>query len=125
MLAHLGPTASPNIFSFAVTHAQLKWSFTPDNKAPMEISIGNQLFQLAGAMLILAAYVAHQLKWMSPSNAWYNILNAIGSGILGYYAIWPRFQAGFVVLEVMWVVVSIYALFRSTRKQQQTDSAQA
>ncbi len=92
----------------------------------MELSLGHQIFQLCGAMLILAAYVAHQLKWMSPACYSYNIMNAIGSGILGYYALWPRFQAGFVVLEVMWVIVSIYALVRSVRAQRaQEDSAGA
>lgn len=82
------------------------------------LSTGHQVFQLSGAMCILAAYVAHQLKWMNPRSALYNILNAVGSAILGYYAIWPRVQAGFVVLEVAWVVISVYALARNRRQLQ-------
>ena len=79
------------------------------------LSTGHQIFQLCGAMLILAAYVAHQLKWMDPRKPMYNILNAVGSGILGYYAIWPRVQAGFVVLEFAWIGISIYAMIRNRR----------
>lgn len=79
------------------------------------LSTGHQIFQLCGAMLILAAYVAHQLKWMDPRKPIYNILNAVGSGILGYYAIWPRVQAGFVVLEFAWIGISIYAIIRNRR----------
>jgi hypothetical protein len=79
------------------------------------LSTGHQIFQLCGAMLILAAYVAHQLKWMDPRKPMYNILNAVGSGILGYYALWPRLQAGFVVLEFAWIGISIYAMIRNRR----------
>ena len=64
-----------------------------------------------GAMLILVAYAGHQVGWMNPRRASYNILNAVGSAILGYIAFHP-FQVGFVVLEVAWTVISIYALFR-------------
>ncbi|HZS99149.1 MAG TPA: hypothetical protein VFA40_20355 [Terriglobales bacterium] len=64
-----------------------------------------------GAMLILVAYAGHQMGWMNPRQAAYNILNAIGSAILGYIAFHP-FQVGFVVLEVTWTLISIYALFR-------------
>ncbi len=79
------------------------------------LSLGHQLFQLVGAMMILAAYVAHQFHLIDPNKALYNVLNGVGSSILGFYAIWPRFQAGFVLLEVAWVGVSIYALIRGLR----------
>jgi len=64
-----------------------------------------------GAMLILVAYAGHQMGWMNPHGATYNILNAIGSAILGYIAFHP-FQVGFVVLEVTWTLISVYALLR-------------
>jgi hypothetical protein len=77
----------------------------------MEISMWRQSASFLGAMLILVAYAGHQMGWMNPRRAAYNILNAIGSAILGYIAFHP-FQVGFVVLEVTWTVISIYALFR-------------
>jgi len=61
--------------------------------------------------MILIAYAGHQMGWMSPRSAAYNILNAAGSGILGYIAFRP-FQLGFVILECSWVLISIWALWK-------------
>ena len=77
----------------------------------MNISLGQQIASFVGALLILIAYVGHQLNWINPRKASYNLLNAVGSAILAYVAFHP-FQIGFVVLEVIWAMVSIYALAR-------------
>ena len=77
----------------------------------MEISLARQLASFAGALLILIAYAGHQMNWIDSRRAAYNILNAIGSAILGYIAFHP-FQIGFVVLEVTWTLISVYALVR-------------
>ena len=77
----------------------------------MEISLARQLASFAGALLILIAYAGHQMNWMNSRRATYNILNAIGSAILGYIAFHP-FQVGFVILEVTWTLISVYALVR-------------
>ena len=74
----------------------------------------SQIASFIGAMLILSAYVGHQMKWMDSRRAGYNILNAIGSGILAYIAFHP-FQIGFVVLESVWALISIYALLRGAK----------
>lgn len=75
-----------------------------------------QVVSFLGAMLILFAYAGHQLKWMDSSKAAYNILNAIGSTILAYIAFHP-FQVGFVVMEVTWVALSVYALMRRGQQE--------
>ena len=77
----------------------------------MDISLARQLASFAGALLILIAYAGHQMNWMNSRRATYNILNAIGSAILGYIAFHP-FQVGFVILEVTWTLISVYALVR-------------
>ena len=77
----------------------------------MDISLARQVASFLGALLILFAYVGHQLGWMDSRRAAYNILNTIGSAILAYIAFHP-FQVGFVVLEVTWVLISLYALVR-------------
>jgi len=77
----------------------------------MEISTLRQISSFAGALMILIAYVGHQMGLIYSRGAAYNILNAIGSAILAYIAFHP-FQIGFVVLEVTWTLISIYALFR-------------
>lgn len=77
----------------------------------MDISLARQLASFVGALLILVAYVGHQMNWMNPRKAAYNVLNAIGSAILAYIAFHP-FQIGFVMLEVIWVLISLYALIK-------------
>ncbi len=80
----------------------------------MDISLVRQIASFVGAVLILFAYAGHQMKWIDPRKAGYNILNAVGSGILAYIAFHP-FQIGFVVLESVWALISIYALLRGAK----------
>jgi hypothetical protein len=82
----------------------------------MNIDLAKQLASFVGALLILVAYGGHQLGWMNPRSAAYNVLNAVGSGILGYIAFHP-FQVGFVVLETVWTLISVYALLRPKNQQ--------
>jgi hypothetical protein len=77
----------------------------------MDISLPWQIASLVGALLILVAYVGHQMGWMDSRKAGYNVLNAVGSAILAYIAFHP-FQVGFVLLEVVWALISVYALAR-------------
>jgi len=77
----------------------------------MDISVARQVASFAGALLILLAYGGHQMNWMDSRKAGYNVLNAAGSAILAYIAFHP-FQLGFVVLEVTWVLISLYAMAR-------------
>jgi hypothetical protein len=77
----------------------------------MSIDLDRQLVSFAGAMLILVAYVGHQLGWMNSRRTAYNVLNAVGSAILAWIAFHP-FQLGFVVLEATWAVISVWALVR-------------
>ncbi len=77
----------------------------------MDIMLARQVASFVGALLILVAYIGHQMNWMDTRKAGYNILNAVGSAILAYIAFHP-FSIGFVVLEVTWTIISIYALLR-------------
>lgn len=77
----------------------------------MDIALLRQLASFVGALMILLAYVGHQMHWMDSRSATYNSLNAIGSAVLAYIAFHP-IQIGFIVMECTWVVVSVYALVR-------------
>lgn len=77
----------------------------------MNIALARQVVSFVGALMILVAYGGHQMGWMNSRSTPYNMLNAIGSGILGYIALHP-FQIGFVVLEGVWTLISLYALAR-------------
>ncbi len=80
----------------------------------LPLSLWSQLFSLLGAMFCLVAYIGHQLNWMDAKKSLYNLLNIFGSGILLYTAFHP-FQAGFVLMETIWMLVSFYALLQVVR----------
>ena len=80
----------------------------------MEISIATQLASLVGAILILLGYVGHQVRWLDSGKPFYNLVNLLGAGILAYIALRPL-QVGFAIMEIVWVAVSLLALYRSLR----------
>ena len=73
-----------------------------------------QVVSFVAAMMILVAYVGHQTRRMDSNGVAYNVMNAVGSGVLTYVAFRP-FQIGFVVLEGVWAMVSAYAVIRAIR----------
>ncbi|HTR23872.1 MAG TPA: hypothetical protein VMI10_07795 [Terriglobales bacterium] len=75
------------------------------------MDLTRQLISFVGALLILIAYVGHQMAWINARRPAYNLLNAIGSAILWWIALHP-FQIGFLVLEGVWTLISIWALLR-------------
>ena len=77
----------------------------------MKIDLTRQIVSFVGAQLIMIAYGGHQLGWIDARRPSYNVMNAVGSAILVWIALHP-FQIGFVVLETVWTVISIWALFR-------------
>ncbi len=85
----------------------------------MQISLATQVAGFIGAMLILVAYIGHQMRWMNSRRAAYNLLNAVGSGILAYIALRPV-QVGFATLEIVWAAVSIWALIAALRAASST-----
>ena len=86
----------------------------------MTLSLGHQLLQTCGAMMILLAYVGHQFQWIEATRPAYNLLNGGGSAILAFYAVWPHAQFGFIVLEFVWAMVSVYGLLRALRRRRTT-----
>lgn len=73
-----------------------------------------QMLSSFGALCCLVAFVGHQLHWLDARKAFYNALNIVGAGVLFYIALRP-FQVGFVVMEGVWCLVSIMALYKSLR----------
>ena len=73
-----------------------------------------QLVQVAGSLLILAAFVAVQRRRWSPSSQAYLVLNTVGSAVLAVDA-WHGRQWGFLLLEGVWAIVSAAGLLRALR----------
>ncbi len=80
----------------------------------MHISLATQVASLVGALLILAAYVGHQLRWVDARRPFYNLANLLGAGILAWIALRPL-PAGFAIMEVTWTVISLMGVVRARR----------
>ena len=70
----------------------------------------DQVIQIVGALLILAAFAAVQFERMRPDSRLYLALNLVGSAILAVLA-WVESQWGFLLLEGVWAVVSAWGLW--------------
>ena len=71
----------------------------------------DQAVQIAGALLILAAYAAAQVDLLDQHSRLYLALNLVGSAVLAVLA-WHEEQLGFLLLEAVWALVSAWSLAR-------------
>lgn len=71
----------------------------------------SQLAQIAGAIAILVAFAAAQLRLLSIESRLYLVLNLAGSLVLAVDA-WHERQWGFLLLEGVWALVSAWSLAR-------------
>lgn len=69
----------------------------------------DQLLQVLGALLILAAYGAAQFGLLDQRSYAYIALNLLGSALLAVLAFVER-QWGFVLLEAVWAAISLWSL---------------
>ena len=76
--------------------------------------VGFQLIQVAGSLLILAGFAAAQAGRLSIDSARYLVLNFVGSAILAVLA-WIDRQWGFLLLEGVWAIVSLWSLAQLMR----------
>jgi hypothetical protein len=76
--------------------------------------LASQLVQVAGALLILAGFAGAQLGWLSIASRTYLLLNLVGSAILAVLAA-VDFQPGFLLLEAVWALVSLWGLVQVAR----------
>ena len=82
--------------------------------APARLTLGETLVQIVGALLILAGFVAGQLGVLRADSRPYLWLNLLGSLILTIDA-WRGRQWGFVLLEGVWALVSLWSLVQIQR----------
>ena len=67
--------------------------------------------QIAGALLVLAAFGLVQLQRLHPRSRVYLVLNVVGAGALAIVAA-AEHQWGFLLLESVWTAVAAWALVR-------------
>ena len=63
--------------------------------------------------MILAGYAALQRGILTKEDRWFNLLNFVGSSLLAWIAIVDR-RWGFILLEVIWALLSLPPLLRRT-----------
>jgi hypothetical protein len=71
----------------------------------------DQVIQMVGALLILAAFIGAQTGRFDPHNRVYLWLNLFGAAILAVVAFLTE-NWGFTLLEAVWTVVSAASLWK-------------
>jgi hypothetical protein len=79
----------------------------------------DQVLQIFGALLILAAYAAAQADVLDQRSYAYLLLNIVGSAILAVLAAQGQ-QWGFLLLEGVWALVSVWSLVQKLRQRRAT-----
>ena len=69
----------------------------------------DQALQLVGAVLILAAFALVQFHRVDQADYSYLAANFVGAALLGVVAVREE-QWGFVLLEVVWGLVSLWSI---------------
>lgn len=69
-----------------------------------------QVISVLGALAILLAYAANQLRLLGPANLSYALLNFVGSVVLAIIAV-IEVQWGFLLLEGVWALVSLWGIY--------------
>lgn len=83
-----------------------------------------QLIQIIGAILILAGFAGAQFGRLDQRSIVYLVLNLVGSVILAVLAAIES-QLGFLLLEGVWSLVSLWSLIEELRRGRQVDSPSA
>ena len=83
----------------------------------------DQVVEVAGAVLILAAFIAAQRGRLSPHSLPYLVLNLVGSAALAVLALLDD-DWGFLLLEGVWAPVSACGLAQVLARRTPTGAHQ-
>lgn len=72
------------------------------------------MVSVAGAVMVLLGYAALQRGALGREDRMFNLLNFVGSSLLAWIAIVDR-RWGFILLEVIWALLSLPPLLRRKR----------
>lgn len=73
-----------------------------------------QLTSILGAVLVLIGFGGLQMGKLDRRDRWFNVLNLVGSILLGLVAVHDR-RYGFIALEFIWAAFSLPPLFQSKK----------
>ena len=69
---------------------------------------------IAGTLMVLVAFYLLQAGRVSGTGLVYQLLNLFGAGGV-LVSLWGKFNVSVFVLELAWMVVSLYGIVRSLR----------
>jgi len=72
-----------------------------------------------GVSILLLAFLLQILKVLSVESSAYSILNGLGAALAGYSS-WLIDFKPFVILEAVWVMVSLYNLYKNLNTKSST-----
>jgi hypothetical protein len=76
----------------------------------------SQVIQMAGALVVLGAFVANQWRGLPTDSVLFLVCNAVGTAILAVVAGLGS-NWGFLLLEGVWALVSTHSLMRAMRRR--------
>ncbi|HET7146311.1 MAG TPA: hypothetical protein VFI10_03840 [Gaiellaceae bacterium] len=82
----------------------------------------DQVIQVGGALLVLAAFILAQARRISPQARTYLLLNVGGASVLAVEAYLDA-QWGFLLLEGVWAIVAAWGLSRSLMPARANESS--
>jgi hypothetical protein len=72
-----------------------------------------------GVSILLLAFLLQILKVLAVESSAYSILNGLGAALAGYSS-WLIDFKPFVILEAVWVLVSLYNLYKNLKVKSST-----
>ncbi len=64
-----------------------------------------------GSVIIAGAYLAVSRAWVDATRPGFNFLNLFGA-LLVLLSLYYRPNAGAIIIEILWILIAIAALFR-------------
>lgn len=66
---------------------------------------------VVGTLLVSAAYLGTQMRWMNSDDLSFPLLNLAGALMIGY-SLWFKFNLASALMEGVWVLVSVIGIFQ-------------
>ncbi|MGN7203542.1 CBU_0592 family membrane protein [Pedobacter sp. SAFR-022] len=74
----------------------------------------SDILATAGVTILLVAFLLQILKVIKVESNWYSLMNLVGAALAGISAWMINFMP-FVILESVWVVVSLFNLLKNLK----------
>lgn len=76
----------------------------------------SDILATAGVTILLVAFLLQILKVIKVESTWYSLMNLVGAALAGISAWMINFMP-FVILESVWVVVSLFNLLKNLKSK--------